>query len=126
MISRPTKSRVVPAKASLPKGLLDDLRHLIASAKERVAVQINAEMTHLYWHIGRRISKDILKGKRAGYSEGIVDALSQQLLMEFGKGFDRTNLFRMVRFAEVLPEMEIVGALSHCHIMEEIDVQAAT
>ena len=38
--------------------------------------------------------------------------LSRQLVKEFGNGFSRTNLFRMVRFAEVFPERKIVSTLS--------------
>ena len=37
--------------------------------------------------------------------------LSQQLEKEFGRGYSRTNLFNMVRFAEVFPDPQIVHAL---------------
>lgn len=96
---------------SLPKALLMDLRSLIETTRGRVAARVNAEITQLYWQIGARIRRDILKEERAGYGEGIVVAVSQQLVEEFGKGFDRTNLSRMVRFVEVFPDFEIVGAL---------------
>jgi len=40
-----------------------------------------------------------------------VDSLSTQLTVEYGRGFDRRNLFHMIRFAEVFPDEEIVYAL---------------
>jgi len=40
-----------------------------------------------------------------------VSALGTQLSAEFGRGFGARNLFRMVRFAEVFPDIEIVSAL---------------
>jgi len=40
-----------------------------------------------------------------------VSALSAQLEAEFGRGFGRRNLFRMIRFAEVFPDRQIVSAL---------------
>ncbi|MCA9449245.1 MAG: DUF1016 family protein [Candidatus Omnitrophica bacterium] len=107
-----SKSGSGPVKKGVPKDLLKDLRGLIESARERVATQVNAEITLLYWQVGNRIRKDILKEKRADYGKGIVDAVSQQLVDEFGKGFDRANLFRMVQFAEVFPDEQIVVSLT--------------
>jgi len=61
----------------------------------------------LYWQVGERIRTEILESKRAAYGEEIVSTLSRQLSAEFGNGYSRPNLFRMVRFAEVFPEGEI-------------------
>jgi predicted nuclease of restriction endonuclease-like (RecB) superfamily len=40
-----------------------------------------------------------------------VSALSRQLEVEFGLGFGKRSLFRMIRFAEVFPDFTIVSAL---------------
>jgi predicted nuclease of restriction endonuclease-like (RecB) superfamily len=40
-----------------------------------------------------------------------VSSLSAQLEAEFGRGFGRRNLFIMVRFAEVFPDLKIVQSL---------------
>jgi len=66
----------------------------------------------LHWQIGNRIRQDILKEKRAEYGKEIVATLSQELIVEYGKGFSRRNLFNMIRFAEVFSDMKIVHALS--------------
>ncbi|WP_373190993.1 DUF1016 N-terminal domain-containing protein, partial [Halomonas sp.] len=58
--------------------LVNELRGLIDSARQRAAVAVNAELTLLYWQIGRRIHREILAGKRAGYGEEIVSALGRQ------------------------------------------------
>ncbi len=42
----------------------------------------------------------------------VVLTLSRQLQAEFGNGFSRPNLFRMVRFAEAFPDPQIVSTLS--------------
>jgi hypothetical protein len=91
--------------------LLADVRELIVQSREGVARAVDAGLTTLYWHVGQRIRQDILKGKRAEYGERIVSALSAQLEREFGRGFGRRNLFRMVRFTEVFPDPKIVSAL---------------
>jgi predicted nuclease of restriction endonuclease-like (RecB) superfamily len=61
--------------------------------------------------VGRRIRQDILREKRAEYGERIVAALGRQLETEFGRGFGEKNLRRMMRFAEVFSEWEIVASL---------------
>jgi predicted nuclease of restriction endonuclease-like (RecB) superfamily len=99
-------------RALAPTALLSDIRRLILDTRAQVAVAINAGLTLLYWEIGERIRKDVLQGKRAGYGEEIVSALSRQLEAEFGRGFSRRNLFNMIRFAEVFPDRKIVHALS--------------
>jgi AcrR family transcriptional regulator len=104
-----TDSAVVPAKE--PAILLADLRELIRQAREGVARAVDAGLTTLYWHVGRRIRQDILKEKRAEYGEQIVSALSAQLEAEFGRGFGEKSLRRMIRFAEVFPDREIVASL---------------
>jgi len=52
-----------------------------------------------------------LKEERAAYGEQIVSTLSKELTAEYGRGFNRRSLFRMIRFAEVFPDEKIVSAL---------------
>jgi predicted nuclease of restriction endonuclease-like (RecB) superfamily len=99
-----------PASASAGR-LLADIRALIDAARQQVAQAVNAGLVTLYWHVGKRIRQEILGEQRAAYGEQIVSALSTQLTAEYGPGFDRRNLFHMVRFAEVFPDEQIVYAL---------------
>jgi len=96
----------------LSPALVTDLRQIIHSAREQVARAVDSGLVLLYWSIGHRIRKDILKDKRAEYGQEIVSALGRQLTSEFGRGFARTNLFNMTRFAEEFPDPKIVHALS--------------
>ncbi|MCX5919265.1 MAG: DUF1016 N-terminal domain-containing protein [Deltaproteobacteria bacterium] len=92
--------------------LLDDLRSLILEARQDTARSVNSTLVMLYWRVGQRIRKDILKEKRASYGEQIFSTLSRKLVDEFGNGFSQQNLFRMVRFAEVFSKAQIVATLS--------------
>jgi predicted nuclease of restriction endonuclease-like (RecB) superfamily len=65
----------------------------------------------LYWQVGTRIRREILKGKRAKYGEKVVTAVAARLEVEFGRGFGEKNLRRMVQFAEQFPDEQIVAAL---------------
>ena len=98
-----------PAPVVAP--LLADVRGLILAAREGAARTVNAGLTLLYWEVGSRVRRGILGEKRADYGEQIVQTLSAQLETEFGRGFGRRNLFRMIRFAEVFPDRKIVSAL---------------
>ncbi len=84
---------------------------MILEARETVAVTVNSTLTMLYWRIGKRIQQEVLKGERAKYGKQIVNALSAQLSLEFGKGFSKRNLFHMIRFAQVFPDEQTVSAL---------------
>lgn len=100
-------------KATAPGArLLTDLRGMITEARVQVARSVDASLVMLYWRLGRRIREDILEQKRAAYGQEIVATLSQQLMIEFGRGFSRRNLFNMMRFAEVFPDARIVQALT--------------
>jgi len=95
----------------VPKGLLDDLRRLICGVREDVAQTVNSALVTLYWKVGDRIHKEILKEARGEYGQKIVHAVSAKLNSEFGDGFSKKNLWNMVRFAEVFPDEKIVYAL---------------
>ena len=92
--------------------LLSDICSLIEAARRRVSTAANAEMVLLYWHIGDRIRKDILGMERADYGKQIVQTLSGKLILEYGRGYSRTNIFHMIRFAEVFSDLKIVQTLT--------------
>ena len=114
-----------PGKSvAAPKRLVSDLRSLIQQTRQQVSVTVNAALVLMYWNIGKRIREDVLANERAEYGKEIVQTLSAQLVEEFGAGFGRANLFAMVKFAEVYPDLEIVqtlsGQLSWSHFTEII------
>jgi hypothetical protein len=129
-MKKPTRRKsALPAVQKLPATgdrLLSDLRTLIETARARTAQAVNAGLVLLHWSIGERIRRDILKEKRAEYGEEIVSALSRQLSAEYGRGFSRFALSRMIKFVEVFPEQEIVAALSQqlgwSHFVELIPI----
>jgi predicted nuclease of restriction endonuclease-like (RecB) superfamily len=93
--------------------LLHDIGGMIDSARQRVAVRVNAELTMLYWGIGNRINDEVLRGDRAEYGAQVVARLAEGLTSRYGPGFTRDNLARMSSLASTYPDTEIVGTLSH-------------
>ena len=91
--------------------VLKDVRELILAARQTVAQSINSALVLLYWQIGVRIRREVLREKRAGYGERIVDALSRQLTVEFGRRFSERLPANIVRFALVFPDQSILHAV---------------
>ena len=77
--------------------LVDDLRQIINQTRNRVAVNVNAKLTFMYWHIDERINRELLDNKRAEYGKQIVSQVATQLQLEYGeKGFELRNIRRMM------------------------------
>ena len=92
--------------------LVDDLRQIINQTRSRVAVNVNAELTLMYWHIGERINREVLGNERAEYGKQIVMTVSRQLQSEYGdKGFEPRTIRRMMQFASLFPDIKIVTPL---------------
>ena len=103
---------LVTPSDSPPPSLLPEIRSLIDSTRARVAQTVNSELALLYWKIGDRIHKGILDNERAEYGQRVIDSLASSLTIEYGRGFSRASLFRMVQFAQRFPQIEIVASLA--------------
>ena len=88
-----------------------EVKQLIQSAKQRAVVAVNAELTLLYWQVGKRIADEVLGGERAEYGQQVIDHLAHDLTIAFGKGWNKKQLHHCLRFAEIFPDSEIVSAL---------------
>ena len=105
---------ITPGAAPRPADNLHaELRSLIASSRQRLAGAVNAELTRLYWRVGTRLHTEVLGGAdRAKYGDQLIKRMGDQLAQEFGRGFETKNLRRMVQFAQIFAEPEIVATLS--------------
>ena len=96
----------------VPAELINDLRQIIDSARSHVAATANYELTAMYWHIGNRINSDVLGNERAEYGKQIVLQVATQLQEEYGaKGFEERTVRRMMKFAQLFPDFQIVSPL---------------
>ena len=91
--------------------LLAEVRQLIDAARQRVASAVNSELTQLYWHIGRRISAELLQGQRGEYGKQVVAELARQLTSDFGKGWSEQQLRHCLRLAETFSDEQILSTV---------------
>ena len=105
------KNQIVAQAAT--QSLIQDLRQIIEQARGHVAATSNYELTMMYWHIGERINREVLDNQRAEYGKQIVATVARQLQEEFGrKGFDEKSIRRMMQFATLFPDSQIVAPLA--------------
>jgi predicted nuclease of restriction endonuclease-like (RecB) superfamily len=78
-----------------------------------------------YWAIGKIIVEEEQNGNaRAVYGKATLKKLSKQLTLEFGKGFDYTNLTNMRKFYQAFPILDTLRqelSWSHYRILSRID-----
>jgi len=84
--------------------VVKDVCSIINSAKDYAYQSINIALVERNWLIGYRIAEEELKGNnRADYGLEVIKTLSKELTKEYGKGFDRSNLYRFLSFYKNFP-----------------------
>ena len=108
-----TPFRAIAESVSAEGGeLVEQVSTLIDQTQAFAAAQVNATLTLRNWYIGRLIDVAVLREGRAGHDQELVASLAQQLTSRYGRGYDRTNLYRMVRFSQQFTEPELVASLA--------------
>lgn len=103
------------------------VRQLVLDAQGRVYQQVNAELIRLNWNIGKLIVEEEQEGyERAEYGKEILKNLSQMLNLEFGKGFDESNLRNMRTFYQAFPIRDALRhelSWTHFRILSRVDIE---
>lgn len=93
--------------------LLGGISEMLDAARRASARTVNALMTAAYWEIGRRIVEFEQGGaQRASYGKRLVERLSRDLTMRFGRGFGQRNVEGMRRFYLALPPVWVGARLA--------------
>ena len=86
--------------------VVNDVCSIIESAREYAYKSVNLALLERNWLIGYRIAEEELKGNgRADYGVEVIKKLSKELTKEYGKGFDRSNLYRFLSFYKNFPKI---------------------
>lgn len=95
------------ARELLSPSLVDDIRHLTISERTQVITTVDIAMSSTYWAIGQRIVEEEQQGeKRSEYGQYLIPELANRLTLEFGKGFNVSNLYLMRRFYLSFPILD--------------------
>jgi hypothetical protein len=110
---------IVPAE----NAVYDNIRAVLATARQKAYSAVNSAMVEAYWDVGRQIV-EAQKGQRAEYGAGLIKYLAQRLTGEFGKGFNESGLRRMRQFYQVFPIRATLWhelSWSHYRLLMKID-----
>ena len=79
--------------------LFTAVKAIINNARQVAYRSNNSILLNTYWEIGRLIVEEEQGGKeKAQYGKAVLKNLSNQLMREFGKGYDERNLNNMRAF----------------------------
>lgn len=84
--------------------LIQSIKSVIQQARQQAYRMVNATLLQTYWQIGKLIVEDEQNGKdKAEYGKATLKKLANELTLEFGKGFDDSNLRNMRSFYRAFP-----------------------
>jgi predicted nuclease of restriction endonuclease-like (RecB) superfamily len=91
-------------KLDPPAKFHEDIRKILAQARNKAYVAVNVAMVEAYWNVGRRIVEEEQSGeKKAAYGAYLLRDLSQKLTEDFGRGFSEQSLRNMRQFYLLFP-----------------------
>ena len=95
----------------MPTDIVQEIRTMIDDARRRTALSVNAHLTVLYWRIGERINREILREQRGSYGDEVVLHVSRQLTNVFGRGWSERQLRLCISLYKAFPDSKILHTL---------------
>ena len=81
----------------------------------------------MYWDIGRKLCIEVLGGEKASYGRTVVGEISAKLALEYGKGFEKLSVFKMIKFYQEFSDYQKVATLSQqltwSHFVELLPIE---
>lgn len=100
---------------------------IIEVRKVNAKTALNNEQLMMCWEIGRCLVDVVLHNERSEYGKRVVSEISRRLSERYGHGYDKTAVFRMIRFYKEFPDLEKVATLSQqltwSHFVELLTIE---
>ncbi len=95
------------------KLLVENITNTYLQGQQNATIAVNTHLVNTYWQIGQYIVEFEQGGKqKAAYGKGLLEQLSKDLSIAYGKGFSLSNIKRMRQFYFVYPN----GATASHHL----------
>ena len=85
---------------------------MIREKKTDVKKVVNDAIISLNWGIGKRLSAEFTGDNKPEYGKKLLQKSVNVLEQEYGSGFDKTSISRMIKFIRNFPDFEKVATLS--------------
>lgn len=107
--------------------IITSIKQIIQESRSRVFRMVNSTLLETYWKIGQIIVEDEQNGNlKADYGKATLKNLAKELTLEFGKGFDESNLRNMRTFYKAFPICDTLRhelSWSHYRFLSRIESQ---
>lgn len=105
--------------------LVSAIGQILEEGRRKAIQSINQILVRTYWEVGKRIVEFEQKGQeKAEYGSALLDTLSRDLKVQYGKGFSRSNLIYMRLFYLKYPKSETLShQLSWSHYFELLKIE---
>ena len=124
-----SQTPAVASAASAFDGLLHNLREVIRAGRQQALRAVDVVQVRTCWAVGHHIVEFEQGGAaRAAYGRGLLDRLVWHLRVEFGKGFDASNLRYMRLFYNAFPNCDALRhelSWTHYRALLRVDETAA-
>jgi len=122
-MKKQNKKQIV--KKSEYNALISSIGTLLEEARKRVYTQVNQILVKTYWEVGKMIIEYEQKGKeKAEYGSRLLDNISKDLKLRYGKGFSKSNIVYMRLFYIKYPKSETLShQLSWSHYFELLKIE---
>lgn len=107
------------------KKIIEDIKEVIVSSRQKVAYEVNNTMLLAYWNVGKIIVENEQNGNiKAEYGKQVMKELSKELIKILGSGFSVSNLQYMRRFYLTYKKQQTLSVkLSWSHYCELLSIE---
>lgn len=121
----------LPANNNVSKVFITDICSIIDKGRKTAYESVGNIMIETYWNVGKRIVEEEQKGKkRAEYGKRIIEQLSSELTIRYGKGFSKRYLAYFRKFYMTISDIEILQTrlqnLTWSHILTALRADSET
>ncbi len=106
-----------------------DINDLIKRKKRDAKNAVNDTIISLYWGIGKKLTKEITGVNKPEYGRKVILEISNRLSADYGAGFNKSAISRMINFYQEFPDYEKVATLSQqltwSHFIEILPIKDA-
>lgn len=114
---------------SVSPNLINDVCEIIEKGRQKAYEAIDKSMIETYWSIGKRIVEEEQMGnERAEYGKRIIENLSRELTMRYGKGYSKRYLAYFRKFYLSIDDIQILQTrlqnITWSHILKALRVDS--
>ena len=105
--------------------LMNNIGNILEEGRRKAVQSVNQILVQTYWEIGRQIIEYEQEGReKAEYGSALLNNLSKDLSLRYGKGFSKSNIYLMRQFYTAYPIFQTVsGKLSWSHYIELLCIE---